>query len=54
MTEPDQVMIAHLGMVQAVVARMAANSFALKALTVTLAAGVLAFTGAVTEPAGRG
>lgn len=46
----DQAQIAHLGMVQNVITRMASNSFALKVLTVTLTAGVLAFTGAVTDP----
>ena len=37
-------------MVQNVIMRMASNSFALKVLTGTLTAGVLAFTGAVTDP----
>ena len=50
MTDLDQSKIAHLGMVQNVITRMASNSFALKAVTVTLTAGVLAFTGAVTDP----
>ncbi len=50
MSEFDQARIAHLGMVQNVITRMASNSFALKAVTVTLTAGVLAFTGAVTDP----
>ena len=50
MTEFDQAKIAHLQMVQNVITRMASNSFALKAVTVTLTAGVLAFTGAVTDP----
>ncbi len=50
MTNLDQPEIAHLGMVQNVITRMASNSFALKAVTVTLTAGVLAFTGAVTDP----
>jgi len=50
MTEFDQAKIAHLQMVQNVITRMASNSFALKAVTVTLTAGVLAFTGAATDP----
>ncbi len=50
MTQLDQAKIAHLEMVQNVITRMASNSFALKVLTVTLTAGVLAFTGAVTDP----
>ncbi len=50
MTELNQAKIAHLEMVQNVITRMASNSFALKVLTGTLTAGVLAFTGAVTDP----
>lgn len=50
MTELDQSQIRHLEMVQGVITRMATNSFALKALTVALTAGVLAFTGAVQAP----
>ncbi len=50
MPELDRARIAHLEMVQAVISRMAANSFALKALAVALTAGVLAFTGAAREP----
>lgn len=50
MRQPDQSEIEHLGMVQNIITRMASNSFALKALAVTLTAGVLAFTGAVTDP----
>ena len=37
-------------MIQAIIARMAANSFALKSLAVTLCAGVIALIGAVTNP----
>ena len=47
MAELDDKQIKHLEMVQVVIARMATNSFALKALSVTLTAGVLAFTGAL-------
>ena len=50
MAEFDQAKIAHLQIVQNVITRMASNSFALRAVTVTLTAGVLAFTGAVTDP----
>jgi len=42
--------IAHLAMIQAIIARMAANSFALKSLAVTLCAGVIALIGAVPNP----
>ena len=37
--------IAHLGMIQGVINRMASNSFALKALAVTIAAAIIAITG---------
>lgn len=37
--------IAHLGMIQGVINRMAANSFALKALAVTITAAIIAITG---------
>ena len=50
MTDFDEARIAHLTMIQGVVTRMAGNSFALKALTVTLTAAVLAFAGAAQEP----
>lgn len=43
-TLPDQ-QIAHLGMIQGVINRMASNSFALKALTVTISAAIIAITG---------
>jgi hypothetical protein len=42
--------IAHLAMIQAVIARMASNSFALKTLSVTLTAGIIALVGAVQRP----
>ncbi len=42
--------IAHLAMIQAIIARMASNSFALKSLAVTLCAGVIALIGAVPNP----
>ena len=50
MVELDDKQIKHLEMVQGVITRMATNSFALKALSVTLTAGVLAFTGALKSP----
>lgn len=37
--------IAHLGMIQGIINRMAANSFALKALTVAISAAIIAITG---------
>ena len=37
--------VAHLGMIQGVINRMASNSFALKALAVTIAAAIIAITG---------
>jgi len=42
--------IKHLEMIQGVITRMASNSFALKALSVTLSAGVLAFAGSTNRP----
>jgi hypothetical protein len=46
MIEVDQ-KVAHLQMVQAVITRMAGNSFSLKTLSATLVAAVLAYLGAV-------
>ena len=51
MDEKSERKIAHLAMIQAVIARMASNSFALKTLSVTLCAGVIALLGAVQKPA---
>ena len=45
MDELSEKHIAHLGMIQGVINRMAANSFALKALAVTIAAAIIAITG---------
>ena len=45
MVQHDEVTIAHLSMIQGVINRMASNSFALKALTVTIAAAVIALAG---------
>ncbi len=50
MEDSTERQIAHLAMIQAVIARMASNSFALKSLTVTLCAGVIALIGAVSAP----
>jgi hypothetical protein len=50
MAELDQARIDHLHMIQGVITRMAANSFALKTLAVALSAAVLAYTGAVADP----
>ena len=44
-TELSDQQIAHLGMIQGVINRMASNSFALKALSVTIAAAIIAITG---------
>lgn len=46
MPNHDEATIAHLSMIQGVINRMAGNSFALKALAVTLSAAVLAVTAA--------
>ena len=47
--KPEQ-QAAHLAMIQAVIARMASNSFALKTLSVTLTAGIIALIGAIQHP----
>ena len=47
----DETKIRHLEAIQAVIARQAGNSFALKALTGTISAAVIAYTGAATLPA---
>ena len=44
-TESSENYIAHLGMIQGVINRMASNSFALKALAVTISAAMIAITG---------
>jgi len=46
-TEDNGGKAAHLQMIQGVITRMAGNSFALKTLSVTLAAAVTAYSGAV-------
>ena len=45
MSELSENNISHLGMIQGVINRMASNSFALKALAVTIAAAMIAITG---------
>ncbi len=50
MDKHDEVSIAHMSMIQGIVTRLETNSFTLKALAMTLAAAVLAFTGAVENP----
>ena len=45
MAERNEAEIAHLGMIQGVINRMASNSFSLKALAVTIAAAVIALAG---------
>jgi len=50
MEKHDDVSIAHMSMIQGVVTRLETNSFTLKALAMTLAAAVLAFSGSVKEP----
>ena len=50
MDKHDEVSIAHMSMIQGVVTRLETNSFTLKALAMTLAAAVLAFTGSVKNP----
>lgn len=50
MNKHDEVSIAHMSMIQGVVTRLETNSFTLKALAMTLAVAVLAFTGGVKNP----
>lgn len=50
MDKHDEASIAHMSMIQGVVTRLETNSFTLKALAMTLAALVLAFTGTVKNP----
>ena len=47
----DETKLRHLEAIQAVIARQANNSFALKALTGTITAAVVAYSGATTMPA---
>lgn len=50
MDEIGNAAIAHMTMIQGVVARLETNSFTLKVLAMTVAAAVLAFTGSVAHP----
>ncbi len=50
MSNHTEISIAHMSMIQGIVTRLETNSFTLKALAMTLAASVLAFTGAVKNP----
>ena len=50
MGNSNEGMIAHLSMIQGVVNRLETNSFTLKALAMTLASAILAFSGAVKNP----
>ena len=49
MTKLDAQVTAHLGMIQGVIVRMGANTFALKAMAITIAAAVIALAGARPE-----
>ena len=51
LADMDEATIKHLELIQGVITRMAQNSFTLKALSVTLSAGVLAFMGAARDAA---
>jgi hypothetical protein len=50
MEDKTERLIAHLAMIQAIIARLATNSFALKTLSVTLCAGVVALLAAIQKP----
>lgn len=50
MDKHDEVSIAHMTMIQGIVTRLETNSFTLKAIAMTLAVAVLAFTGSVKNP----
>jgi hypothetical protein len=50
MSEFDQNRIAHLQMIQNVIARMAGNSFSLRTLAVTLTTGLIALLGSIANP----
>jgi hypothetical protein len=50
MSEFDQNKIAHLQMIQNVIARMAGNSFSLRTLAVTLTTGLIALLGSIAKP----
>jgi len=50
MNKHDEISIAHMSMIQGIVTRLETNSFTLKALSMTLATVVLAFSGSVKNP----
>jgi hypothetical protein len=50
MSDFDQTKIAHLQMIQNVIARMAGNSFSLRTLAVTLTTGLIALLGSIANP----
>jgi len=50
MKEFDQSTIAHLQMIQQVIARMAGNSFSLRTLAVTISTGIIALLGSIPKP----
>ena len=50
MTLIDQSKIAHLQIIQNVIARMAGNSFSLRTLAVTLTTGLIALLGSIERP----
>ncbi len=50
MDKHDEVSIAHMSMIQGIITRLETNAFTLKAIAMTLATAVLAFSGAVKNP----
>jgi hypothetical protein len=46
----DEISIAHMSMIQGIITRLETNAFTLKALAMTLATAVLAFSGSVKNP----
>jgi len=50
MNQSENLLIAHMSMIQDIVTRLETNSFTLKALAMTLAAAVFAFSGSVDNP----
>lgn len=50
MIEHSEISIAHMSMIQGIITRLETNAFTLKALAMTLATAVLAFSGSVKNP----
>lgn len=50
MDKHDELSIGHMSMIQGIITRLETNSFTLKALAMTLATAVLAFSGSVKNP----